>query len=249
MGVFLSTSGPRKNVSYRVSQAVHASKLLKPLLSHASLPPSWKLTVYRSIVQAILMYAMDSELLSHSQLAKLNSVHFKSIRRIFKVKSSYYHRVLDPSDAECSNEYLSGLAYRAKRIISPSQLYSHDRLRLFGHMLRRTDSLEFQAAFMPSGAYRHTIGPNRLGRPRLHWAESCMVEASNRINYALSDNPPVHSDILNSHFEIPSSATVRAAHAGQSLVWMDNTLLYRKSKQYASDRQRWLTLIHKPKRA
>ena len=43
---------------------MHASKLLKLLLSHASLPPSWKLTVYRSIVQAILMYAMDSELLS-----------------------------------------------------------------------------------------------------------------------------------------------------------------------------------------
>ena len=63
LGVYLSSLGPRKNVRYRVSQAMPASKLLKPLLSHASLPPSWKLTVYRSIVQAILMYAMDSELL------------------------------------------------------------------------------------------------------------------------------------------------------------------------------------------
>ena len=35
------------------------------------------------------MYAMDSELLSHAQLTRLNAVHFKSIRRIFKVKSSY----------------------------------------------------------------------------------------------------------------------------------------------------------------
>ena len=249
LGVFLSTSGSRKNVSYRISQAVHASKLLKPLLSHASLPPSWKLTVYRSVVQAILLYAMDSEFLSPAQLTRLNSVHFKSIRRIFKVKSSYYHRVLDPSDADCSNEYLAGLAYRSKRVISPSQIYSHDRLRLFGHMLRHTDSLEFQAAFMPSGAYRHTIGPNRLGRPRLHWAECCMVESSNRIHYVLSDNPPVHSDIHNSYFEIPSASSVRTAHSGQSLVWMDNTLLYRQSRQFATDRQRWLTLLHKPQRA
>ena len=249
LGVFLSVSGPRKNVSYRISQAVHASKLLRPLLSHASLPPSWKLTVYHSIVQAILMCAMDSELLSQSQLTKLHSVHYKSVRRIFKVKSSFYHRVLDPSDADCSNEYLAGLAYRAKRVISPSQLYSHDRLKLFGHVLRRPDSLEYQAAFMPSGAYRHTVGPNRLGRPRLHWAESCMVEASNRVNYVPSDSPPVHSDIHNSYFEIPSAAAVKAAHSGQSLVWMDNTLLYRRSRQYALDRKRWSTIVHKPQRA
>ena len=249
LGVFLSASGSRKNVNYRISQAVHASKLLKPLLSRASLPPSWKLTVYRSIVQAILMYAMDSELLSQSQLTKLNSVHYKSVRRIFKVKSSFYHRVLDPSDADCSNEYLAGLAYNAKRVISPSQQYSHDRLKLFGHVLRHPDSLEYQAAFMPSGAYRRTVGPNRLGRPRLHWAESCVVEASNRVNYVLSDSPPSHSDIHNSYFEIPSAAAVKAAHSGQSLVWMDNTLLCRRSRQYALDRKRWSIILHKPQRA
>ena len=88
LGVFLSASGSRKNVGYRISQAMHAFKLLKPLLSHASLPPSWKLTVYRSIVQAIPLYAMDSELLSHAQLTRLNAAHRKSFRRIFKVKSS-----------------------------------------------------------------------------------------------------------------------------------------------------------------
>ena len=80
LGAYRSTLGPRKNVSYRVSQAMHCSKLLKLLLSHASLPPSWKLTVYRSIVQATLAYAMDSELLSQAQLTKLSSVHFKSSR-------------------------------------------------------------------------------------------------------------------------------------------------------------------------
>ena len=192
---------------------------------------------------------MDSELLSHAQLTRLNAVRFKSIRRIFKVESSCYHRVLDPSAADCSNEYLASLAHRSERVITPSQLYSRDRLHLFGHMLRHPDSLEFQAAFMPSGAYRRTAGPNRLGQPRLHWAESCVVETSNRISYVLSDNPPAHSDIHNSYFEIPSASSVRLAHSRQSLVWMDNTLLYKKSKQFAADKNRWSTLIHKPKRA
>ena len=119
LGVFLdSTGSSNRNVSFRITQAIHSSKLLKPLLSHSSLPPSWKLTVYRSIVQSILMYAMDSAFLSPPQLTRLNALHFKCLRRVFKIKSSYYHRVLSPSDAECSNEYLSGLAFSSKRVLS-----------------------------------------------------------------------------------------------------------------------------------
>ena len=92
LGVFLdASSSNRKNVSYRISQAVSASKLLKPLLGHRSLPPSWKLTVYRSVVQSILLYAMDSVQLTPPQLTRLDHVHFKSIRRIFGIKSSFYH--------------------------------------------------------------------------------------------------------------------------------------------------------------
>ena len=88
LGVYLdSLSSGRKNLSYRVSQAVSASKLLRPLLSHSSLPPSWKLTVYRSIVLSLLTYDMDSALLSPPQKQNMNTVHFKSLRRVFKISS------------------------------------------------------------------------------------------------------------------------------------------------------------------
>ena len=53
------------------------------------------------------MYAMDSVLLTLSQMNRLNAVHVRSVRRIFKVTSSYYHRLLNPADAEYSNEYLA----------------------------------------------------------------------------------------------------------------------------------------------
>ena len=102
-------------------------------------------------------------------------MHFKSRRRVFQVKSWYYHRVIEPSEAECSNEFLAGLAYRSKRVMTPSQIYSHDRLRLFGHMLRHLESLEFQSAFMPSGACRFTSvpigqeGPDNIGQNPVWW--------------------------------------------------------------------------------
>ena len=181
-----------------------------------------------------------------SFLPPLNAVHFKSFRRIFRIKSSYYHRVLSPSDADCSNEYLSGLAFSSRRVLSPSQTYSHDRLWLLGHILRHTDSIEYNATFMPSGAYRFIQGPNRVGRPRLHWSESCMTEASNRIDFLASDSAPHHSDIHNDYFRIPSSQEVLSVHSTQSVVWMDNTLLYRKVRANAQNRNTWNTILHKP---
>ena len=84
LGVYLDPhSTNHKNVSTRVSRAMEASKKLAPLMKHGQLPPSWKLSVYGSVVQSILMYAMDSILLTPAQLTKPNSIHYKCLRRIF----------------------------------------------------------------------------------------------------------------------------------------------------------------------
>ena len=247
LGVFLDTSSNNKrNVSYRISQAVTASKLLKPLLGHKSLPPSWKLTVYRSVVQSILLYAMDSAQLTPAQLTKINHVHYKSLRRIFGIKSSFFHRVINPTSEDCSNQYLSGLAYNSRQVITPSQLYSQNRLTLLGHLFRHRDSLEFHSTFMPSGQYRYTRGPNRVGRPRLHWAESVMSEASNRLHHMESDEPPSHYEICHSFFAIPNISAVRSSHISSSLMWMDNTSLYRRILPNTQNRRSWAKLVHKP---
>ena len=199
--------------SYRISPSITASKLLKPLFGHKSLPPSWKLTVYRSVIQSILLYAMESAQLSTSQLTRSNHVHFYSIRRILGVKSSYDHRVLNPTTADCSNEYLAGLAYDTLRVVSPAQIYSQNRLALPGHLFRHDDSLEYHATFLSAGRYRQVRGPARAGRPRLHWAESTMTEALNRLEYILSDTALPHSDIRNSFFQLPTLAQVKHSHS------------------------------------
>ena len=232
-----SLSINHKNVSYRISQAVSASKLLKPLLRHKSLPPTWKLTVYRSVIQSILMYAMESAQLSSSQLTRSNHVHFKAIRKILGIKSSFYHRVLNPTAADCSHEYLSGLAYDTFTVVCPSQLYSQSRLSLLGHLFRHEDSLEYQATFMSAGRYRQVWGSVRTGRPRLHWAESTMTEASLRIEHLLSDAPPSHSDINHSFFQLPTL-----------LISMENLRRYRNIKPLALQRRQWTKIVNKPSR-
>ena len=249
LGVYLDPkSNNHQNISTRISRAMEASKKLSPLMKHGLLPPNWKLLVYRSVVQSILMYAMDSLLLTPAQLTKMDSIHYKCLRRIFKIKSSYYHRVINPSSSPCSNQYLAELAFSSRRVISPSQIYSQNRLNLLGHLYRHPDSLETQATFMPSAAYRHTRGANRVGRPKPHWAESCLVEASRRINFLRSDNPPPHSSLDHEFYAIPRAADIRQAHASHSLVWMDNTPLYRQVFGVARDRASWVPVVNKPSR-
>ena len=249
LGVYSDpTNSNRKNTSYRVSQAVTASKLLRPLRSHASLPPSWKLTVYRSIVLTIMMYAMDSVLLTSPQIRKLDTVHYKSLRRIFKIKSSYYHRVLDPTDAQCSNQYLASLAYASRRVQSPSQLYSQQRLQLFGHIHRHPESIENKSTYRSSHAYRHIRAPNRPGRPKIFTGPNPAwhKQRSALITYCQTRHL-LMTIYITIFFEISSFQQVRYAHRALGLVWMDNTSLFRYVHPKCQDRTYWQKIVHKPK--
>ena len=133
--------------------------------------------MHRSIVMSILAYRMQSCNLPLSEQRRADSLHFKNLRRIFRKKSSYYHRVIAPSDAPCSNEYLTQLANRWLVLPTPSQQFSFDRLRLLGHILRHPDSFECKSTFMFSKACRFVRGGNRSGRLTPHWAEVSMAEA------------------------------------------------------------------------
>ena len=193
------------------------------------------------VIQSILLYAMESAQLRLSQLTRINHVHFKSIRRIFGVKYSYYHRVLHPTTADCSNEYLSGLAYDTLRVVSPSQIYSQNRLALLGHLFRPKDSLEYLATFMSAGRYRQVRGPARAGRPRL-------TEALARLEYMQSDEAPSHSDLHNAFFQLPTIRQVKSSHSTQSLISMENLNHYRSMRPVALHRKQWAKLVHKPSR-
>ena len=70
--------------------------------------------VYSQIVLAILLYGSESQFYLRSHVTKLSKLHYKVLRQILSIKSSFYHKVVEPSDADCSNdEYLSQLAYES----------------------------------------------------------------------------------------------------------------------------------------
>ena len=248
LGIFLdATCNSRSTTSKRISRAVHASKLLKPFFTHAGLPTKWKLTVYKSIILSILAYGMESCCPAPSQQGRVDSLHFKNLRRIFRVKSSYYHRVLQPSEAPCSNEYLSERANAFTVLPTPSQQFSFNRLKLLGHILRHPDTYEATSTFMQSKAYRFISGGNRSGRPSLHWAEVAMTEAYMRLQHADTDKTPAVAEIHHPYWSIPSQQLVKQMHSASSLPGMDNTRLFRRINPVAQDRHLWQQ-ITKPTR-
>ena len=190
----------RSTVSQGISKAAAASKQLKPFFSHSALPSKWKLILYRSIVMSILACGMESCNLTPSEQRRAEALNFKNLRRIFRKKSSYYHRVIAPSDAPCSNEDLTQLANRWSVLPTPSQQFSFDRLRLLGRVLRHPDSFECTSTFMSSKAYRFVRGGNRTP----HWAEVSMAEAYIRLH---EDRP----DITNIHHDLRKNVSFKTA--------------------------------------
>ena len=166
-------------------------------------------------MQSILLYAMQSAQFITPQLIRIDHVHFKVLRRIFDLKSSFYHRVLNPSGVDCSNQYLTRLAYNSRRMVTPSQIYSQHKFILLDHLFRYRDTLEFHSIFIPSGQYRYTRSPNRIGRSRI---ESTMAEVSSHIFYISSDEPSSHYDIFPNYFKLPNIISVYCSYISFSLM-------------------------------
>ena len=74
------------------------------------------------------------------------------------------------------------MAYQKRKAISSSQLYSRQRM-------------ENRCTYMSSHAYLGIRAPNHSGRPKFHWAESCMAQAVHRIDHLWSDAAPAHDQL------------------------------------------------------
>lgn len=119
---------------------------------------------------------------------------------IVQIKSPYYHRVLNPSDAPCSNEYFLPQSYPVlPSLVPPFIKMSERRINYLEHILRHPQSPESLITFNPSHSLR-TISSNfRCGAPRAHWPKLALPEA-----YFLSsfnvDNPLPTPVNFSTHF-------------------------------------------------
>lgn len=244
LGVRLEdTGGASRFFTDRVTKANTVARLLAPFFRSRVVSESFRLRVYMSVVQSILLYSMESVVPTTSQNRRLDTVHFRVLRQIFNIKSPYYHRVLTFSEEPCSNQYLQNLANAdGRRVLTPSQLAAERRLKLMGHILRHPDTPEHTVCFNSAHGYRLIGSKFRTGRPRPHWAELTLTESYRRIGILKEGGPPKVTELDSPFFAVPTTQEIEEYHGQSSWQWRNNVRLFRPVRQMSLNREKWLAV-------
>ena len=246
LGIYLApNSSPTQDMSRRIGKAYGASKLLAPFFKNKSLPNDWKVLVYRQVIQSIVLYASESTTMTQAFMNKMDALHFRVLRQIFGYKSTYYHRVLQPTATPASNEWIHSEMHRlAIKAPTLTQLASQRRQKLFGHMFRHPESPEYQACFNNIGMFRRISNSKfRVGAPRIHWPEMAMVEAYSRIQQLGTGYHPHWKDYGHAYFKTPDKTAIYNALGTSVHSFYDSTTLLRIVRPAALDRNFWKTVV------
>ena len=185
--------------------------------------------------------------ISPAQVSKVDSLHYKALRQFFHIKSPYYHRVIQPSDASCSNEYLQSLSYQVLPSVIPnSHRISDLRIKHLGHILRHPLSHEYSLMFNPSGTLRTLSSPYRRGAPRAHWPELALAEALFKISTRRNSIPPLGS-FYHPFYTLFTIADLKALRGANMPNWIFTTLQIQMIFPIAYEREQWSLLYPKKK--
>ena len=183
---------------------------------------------------------MESQVLNKNLLKRLDGFHFKVLRQILGFHSSYYHKVVNASPAECSNEYIHREVHRRGfQVPTVTQLVSERRLKYFGHIWRHPNSTEHKVAFNDVMSFRKLRGNFRPGAPRVHWPELCMVESSNRITHLATGFRPDTKYLSSPYYHTPDKNEIFSAMGPHLHNFYDTTQHVRSIRPFASDRAQW----------
>ena len=237
--MILPNSSANKDVQHRYSQAQRCFKALDPFLRNGSISVARKLLVHAQITLAILLYGSESQVYSRYHLSRLN-FYITKLSDKYSPSRVFFHKVLSPSDEDCSNEYLMKLAYeRSPRLRTPAQHIQSSRLVYLGHLLRHEDSLESRIVFNSAHGYCQ-FSSRRPGAPRTHWAELAMSEAYSRVQYLQQNRvPPRIYEVDHPFYSNIQRKQILSLHHAN----LDNTLIYRARRPMADNRSQWQYLV------
>lgn len=84
----------------------------------------------------------------------------RDLFRYNNLYSTYFHRVLNPTDAPCSSEYLLQFSYSTLPTLTPPSIKISDcHIKFLGHILRHPLTPESQIFFYPSRTLRTINSP------------------------------------------------------------------------------------------
>jgi hypothetical protein len=162
----------------RLVEVWQVIRRLEVLWRKARLDKVWKIRIMQSIVQAKLLYGLETARATPLTDQKVDSMLAYLLRRILDLPSTYI-------DKEFSHDFL---IQHANLLLSEhkhpptcrrwSTVLKERRIRFLGHILRLGESDPcFTTTFADSDLTPRDPQVWRVGRPRTHWIEQVMSEA------------------------------------------------------------------------
>jgi len=236
LGVLLTPNSDNLvEIRKRLQSANSSYRLLKPFLTHNAIPLKWRLQVYSQIISAILSYGLNSISLDSRALSILDAFHFKVMRRCLGEKSAFFHKIIRPTETQCSNLYIhKKLASLDLATPTPSQYLQDSTMKLLGHIFRHPEELAHQVLFGPCNSIKRITPKCRSGAPRLHWLETALVTADNRINsYVLNSYTPKVGLLSHPYFDKVDRTKIQETLGTTISDRIDTTAIYRKVHQFS----------------
>jgi hypothetical protein len=201
LGVSLNTNASAlTEINKRLSKAALIRKTLRTFFNHSDLTYKWRFQVYKSIFYALTLYGTESLWLTPKQVQRLDRFHFLNMRSIIGIDPVYLSRI-------SHKQVLKEAENKGMTMGALSQVYISRRLKFLGHILRHTDSLEYNVTFTEAGNFRqldYLVTPMREGKPKAHWAEMSMVQAKHRLHISQQSTVPKYTAYDHTYFMTPT---------------------------------------------
>ena len=102
-----NNSDPMIETRARMAKAATYYRMLKPFFNHAGLSGKWRLRIYEAIFQSLITYAAETMWHTPLCLQKMDTLHFKVLRRILPIKSTYDDKIFTEKDEVYTDSQIS----------------------------------------------------------------------------------------------------------------------------------------------
>ena len=129
-----------------------------------------KFFTYQAIIQAMVLYGLESAQLNASHLARLNAFQLRRLRQILKISTTYIDRT-HTNDYVDKQATETASSRRKRRHIKPfSDMYSSRQNTLLAHLTREPSESPTRSCTLQSNSVTPLFNNNRRGgHPKNYW--------------------------------------------------------------------------------
>ena len=171
LGVYIDNGGGvGTELRARIGAADTTCRLLCKIWGSKVKDDRCKLRVLDACVVSKLIYSLHTMHYHATWENRVEAFYAKALRRTLRIQSTYASKVLGLGDSVHNDE-----VYHRAEVGELATKVNRHRLALLGHILRREGHEASKAVTFDRFAMPRVLGgPNRVGQPRVRWAEQVM---------------------------------------------------------------------------